>query len=354
MVYENMTYEFIIGRMMDRVKTNYPNLDDREGSIIFNALAPAALELAIAYLELDNTRNESFVETATREYLIMGCKDIGMDVSVFDATAGTHKGKFNVEVPIGSRWNCELYNYTVSEYIGLVDNYYTYELVCETLGSAPNNQKGDLTALTDNVSGLNYAELTECLVEGKNETSDDDVKKAYYDFVNSTATDGNVTQYERWCDEYKGIGNYKIFPLWNGANTVKVSILSESNLKASENLISEFQEYLDPNTTGMGDGVAPIGAFVTVTTATEQPITVSATVNMKTGYTDKSGIATALTKYFGEIAYEKSAVSYMSVGSVILAVEGVDTISSLKINSGTSDITLGDEEIPILGTTTWN
>ena len=89
MVYENMTYEFIIGRMMDRVKTNYPNLDDREGSMIFNALAPAALELAIAYLELDNSRNESFVETATREYLIMGCKDMGMDVSMFEATAGT-------------------------------------------------------------------------------------------------------------------------------------------------------------------------------------------------------------------------------------------------------------------------
>ena len=354
MVYENMTYEFIIGRMMDRVKTNYPNLDDREGSMIFNALAPAALELAIAYLELDNSRNESFVETATREYLIMGCKDMGMDVSMFEATAGTHKGKFNVEVPIGSRWNCELYNYTVSEYIGLVDNYYTYELVCETLGSAPNNQKGDLTALTDNVSGLTYAELTECLVEGKNETSDEDVKTAYYEFVNSTATDGNVTQYKRWCEEYKGIGNYKIFPLWNGANTVKVSVLSESNLKASDDLISEFQTYLDPNTTGMGDGVAPIGAFVTVTTATEKPINVSATVAMKTGYTDKSGIATALTKYFGDIAYEKSAVSYMSVGSVILAVEGVDTISNLKINNSTSDITLGDEEIPILGTTTWN
>ena len=66
MAYENMTYEVILQRMMERVTTKYPNLDNREGSIIFNALAPAALELAIMYTELENVLNESFVETATR------------------------------------------------------------------------------------------------------------------------------------------------------------------------------------------------------------------------------------------------------------------------------------------------
>ena len=107
MAYENMTYEVILQRMMNRVNDKYPNLDNREGSIIFNALAPAALELAIAYTELDNVINESFVDTATREYIIKGCKQMGMDVTQFDAKAGVHKGAFNVEVEIGSRWNCD-------------------------------------------------------------------------------------------------------------------------------------------------------------------------------------------------------------------------------------------------------
>ena len=39
MAYENMTYELILQRMMDRVSLQYPNLDTREGSILFNALA---------------------------------------------------------------------------------------------------------------------------------------------------------------------------------------------------------------------------------------------------------------------------------------------------------------------------
>jgi uncharacterized phage protein gp47/JayE len=171
--------------------------------------------------------------------------------------------------------------------------------------------------------------------------------------VNSTATDGNRNQYERWCDEYDGIGNSKVIPLWNGDNTVKVSILSVSNRAASSELIAEFQEYLDPGVTGMGDGKAPIGAFVTVSTATELPIDVTAKVTMKDGYTDTTSIDDALESYFAKIAYEKSVVAYMNIGAIILGVEGVDTLSDLTINGGTADINLSNEQIAVLGTTNW-
>lgn len=353
MAYENMTYEFILDRMMKRVNEQYPNLDNREGSIIFNALAPAALELAILYTELDNSMNESFVATASREYLYEICRQFGMDTSVFEASAGVHKGEFNVEVPIGSRWNCELYNYTVTEFIGMNGEYYTYKMDCETVGTSPNKQKGTLTPITDISDGLTYAMITECLVEGENETSDDGIREAYTEYVNSSVDDGNIAQYERWCNEYTGVGNAKVFPLWNGANTVKVSILSVSNKAASEELVAEFQEYLDPGSNGMGDGVAPIGAFVTVTTATEVPIEISATVTMKSGYIDTTPINKALENYFSSIAYEKLIVAYMNVGAAILGVEGVESVSDLTVNGGTVDITLGEEEVPVLGAVNW-
>lgn len=356
MAFEDMTYENILQRMITRVTDKYPNLDIREGSILFNALAPAALELAILYTEIDNAIKESFVETATREYILRGCEQMGMDISQFEASAGHHMAKFNVPVPIGSRWNCDLYNYTVINpmvMLGGGGDTYDYEVVCETVGSAPNIQTGILTPITDTPDGLTYAELVECTIEGEDETPDEEIRTAYFDYVNSVATDGNVAQYKRWCSEYDGIGNVKVFPLWNGDNTVKVSILSSSNTKASNLLVQEFQRYLDPGVTGMGDGVAPIGAFVTVTTATEIPIDISATITMKSGYTDTTPISTALTNYLSEIAYEKSSVAYMSIGAIILGATGVDSISNLRINGGTSDISLGGEEIPILGTTNW-
>lgn len=353
MAYESQTYEVILTRMMARVSEKYPNLDTREGSIIFNALAPAALELAVMYTELDNVLKESFVNTASREYILIGCEQMGMDISVFEASSGVFKGEFDVEVAIGSRWNCDLYNFTVVEYLDKNGDYYTYKLNCESVGSGANNQTGDLTPITDAPSDLTYAKLTECLIEGENESSDDDIRTAYFEYVNSIVSDGNIAQYKRWCSEYDGIGNAKIFPLWNGSNTVKVSILSASNTRASDTLVQEFQEYLDPNIEGMGNGVAPIGAFVTVTTATEVPINVKASVTMKSGYKDTSGIVDAITKYLAGIAYEKSMVSYMNIGATILNVEGVETINNLLINNSTANITLGSEEIPILGTTDW-
>jgi uncharacterized phage protein gp47/JayE len=196
--------------------------------------------------------------------------------------------------------------------------------------------------------------VIECLIEGENETSDADVRTAYFDYVNSVATDGNVNQYYRWCDEYDGIGNAKVMPLWNGANTVKVSILNASNRKASDILVAEFQEYLDPNSKGMGDGVAPIGAFVTVTTATEVPLSISGDVTLEDGYDDTSILNEGLVKYFKEIAYKKDILSYMQIGSAILDIDGVGFITNLKINGSTNDITLTDDQIPTLGETNWS
>lgn len=353
MAYENMTYEVILQRMMDSVTSQYPNLDNREGSIIFNALAPAAVELAIMYTELDNVLNESFVNTASREFLLIACEQMGIDTLQFYANSGSHKGEFDVEVPIGSRWNYDLYNYEVTEYLGKEGDYHTYKMICETTGTAPNNTTGDLTPITDAPDGLTHAKVVECLIEGENETPDDEIRYAYYNYVNSTISDGNTAQYQMWCDSYNGVGRAKIFPLWNGANTVKVSILSSSNGVASDELIEEFQKYLDPNSEGMGNGVAPIGAKVTVTTAQENSISVSATVTMKDGYTDTSIITTALEEYFSELAYDKTMVGYMNVGAKILAVEGVESIGNLLVNGKTTDITLGNEEIPVLTSANW-
>jgi uncharacterized phage protein gp47/JayE len=354
MAYEHMTYEVILDRMMNRVTAEYPNLDTREGSIIYNALAPAAVELAIMYTELDNAIAESFVATASREYLLIRCEEMGIDVSTFDATAGVHKGVFNVEVSIGSRWNCELYNYVVSEYLEQdEDGNYTYKMECETLGTEPNNQTGNLTALTDIPVNLTVAKVTECLIEGENEVSDDKIRTVYYEHINGVVVDGNVKQYERWCSEYDGIGNCKIIPLWNGVNTVKVSILSASNKAASPELVAEFQEYLDPGCQGMGNGIAPIGAFVTVSTATEVPINITADVTLTSGYSDTSVITEKVTEYLSKISYAKNTVAYMNIGAAILSADGVESVSNLAINGSTSDIILGTEEIPVIGTTEW-
>ena len=80
-MYEDVTYELILDRMLDRVLAQNPNIDTREGSIIYNALAPAAVELQNMYIQLDTILNESFADTQTRDYLIKRCAERGVSSS---------------------------------------------------------------------------------------------------------------------------------------------------------------------------------------------------------------------------------------------------------------------------------
>ena len=370
-MYENVTYEYLMEQMLSRVSINYPEIDVREGSMMWNAVSPAAVELARIYTELDNVLNESFAQTATREFLFKKCEEVGIDTSVFDATNAVFYADFNVQVPIGSRWNYDKYNFEVTEYVGVVDGNHRYYVKSETSGSEVNDANGTMTPIDNSPEGLTYAVLVSCEVLGEDARDTESIRSYYFDYVSRQAIDGNVAQYELWCQDYVGIGNFKIIPLWNGSNTVKVSILGADNKAASSTLVTEFQEYLDPPTStindtttaagypqgrGMGNGKAPIGAIVTVTTATELPLNMTASVSIKSGYTAdtvKANIDASVVKYLSSIAYETSKVAYMSLGAAIMSADGVDYISDFLINGASSDVALTDEQCPVIGTTSW-
>lgn len=355
MAFEDMTYETLNARMMDRVTANYPELDTREGSMVFQAIAAAAMELSLAYERLDTVLNETFVTTASRDNLYLFCQQVGMDTTMFDATYGKFKGVFNIEVPIGSRWNLDEYNYSILESSGLngSTNLYEYVILCETAGSNPNAVLGDLTPV-DYISGnITTAKITECLVPGEDEATDEEIRDEYEQYVSHSYANGNVEQYIQWADEFDGIGTVKVFPLWDGLGTVKVSILDGNNAPATQELMNEFQAHLDPGRTGLGNGVAPIGAKVTVSTATQKPINISGSVKFKEGYNDTSVIDDAVSDYFKSIAYKRDSVPYMNIGSAIVNLDAIDFVTGLTIDGGTADIPLGDEEIPTLGAGSW-
>jgi len=355
-MYEDETYEAIISRMKERVAEKYPEFDYREGSMIFNALAPAAMELAILYDAVDNVLDEQFVQTASRESLLKMCVQMGVNTDQFAATYCTVKAQFDAEIEVGTRWNCDVYNYVVTDYIGIENSMWLYHMVCETAGSAPNFTIGEITPINYVNNNLKNAVIVEVTTTAQDEWTDDEIRSAYIDKVNNSSIDGNVAQYNAWAKAYPGVGKHKVFPLWNGANTVKVSILDEDSLPCTTEFLAEFQEYLDPNVSGMGDGVAPIGAFVTASTATTKTINVSAEVSVEDGY-DSDAVFAMLTEvlsvYFRSISYEKPYVNYMNVGAVLSDVDGVDFINLLKINNSTANIALADEEVPVIGTATW-
>ena len=149
-MYEDVTYEVILERMLDRVSDK---LDKREGSVIFDTHSPTAIELQILYIELDNIIKEAYGDTASREFLIKRCKERG--IIPYEATNTILKGNFtpaSIDVT-GQRFNIGSVNFTVFEKIAEGE----YQVQCETPGIVGNQQLGTMTPI-DYIDGLETAE----------------------------------------------------------------------------------------------------------------------------------------------------------------------------------------------------
>lgn len=373
-MYEEKTFENILSDMLSYVSDQSPELDTRTGSLIYNALAPIALELETAYHEMDMILNETFLETASKEFLVKHGSQIGVDIN--EATYAHFKGEFNVDVEIGSRFNLEEYNYNVIDKLSEPTEeypYYTFELICETSGAEPNAFLGDLTPITF-VSNLSHAKLISVLIYGEDEEETEAYRYRLQVHVKQPPINGNVYQFNEWLAEYDGVGKYRTIPCWNGVNTVKLLISNSENKSASAELVSQVQEFFDPPSSeinddvadinypqgrGMGNGQAPIGAIVTVSTITEVPVKVNCKVVLKEGYNAPVGVREAVEKYLNALALNKTTVSYMAISAEIFNAESVADIVTLTVtmNGKVMDInktpfipsvTIQDDEVAVL------
>ena len=155
-MYEHISYEEILNRMMSRVSNK---LDKREGSVIWDAHSPAALEIMALYIELERVINESFGDTASREFLIRRCAERG--ITPYPASKAVCRGKFTPESVdvLGKRFNIREINFCAVEKIS--DGVYKME--CEKAGSEGNHFVGQLIPI-DYINGLQTAELAELLM----------------------------------------------------------------------------------------------------------------------------------------------------------------------------------------------
>ena len=64
--------------MLEKALSINNNLDTREGSLVWLGNAPAAVELQNLYIQLDTVLNETFADTASRDYLILRAAERGL------------------------------------------------------------------------------------------------------------------------------------------------------------------------------------------------------------------------------------------------------------------------------------
>lgn len=349
-MYEDQTYEALLERMLARVPEG---MDKREGSIIYDALAPAAAEMAQMYIELDVNTNLYFADTATGEYLERNVAWTG--ITRHPATRAQLRGLFYnsadelLDIPLGSRFSLGLLSYKAVEKLSPG----AYRLESEAAGVTGNQYFGNLLPV-DYIPELARGEITALLIPGENEEEDESLRQRYLDYARRPSTSGNKYHYMEWASQIDGVGGSRVFPLWNGPKSVKVIIVDAEKKPASELLVSQVQQYIDP-VAGQGEGQAPIGAVVTVASAAGKIITVSAKVTLAAGYTLQSAInafKAILEKYRREKAFHATYISQSVIGSLLLDTEGVLDYSELKLNGGTGNVTLTETEVPLFGNVT--
>lgn len=395
-MYEDVTYEVILERMLDRVSDD---LDKREGSVIWDTHSPTAIELQILYIELETIIQNGYGDTAAREFLIKRCGERG--ITPFPATNAVLKGEFsptNIDVT-GKRFNINDLNYTVIEKIADGE----YQVQCETIGVIGNQYLGQMIPI-DYIAGLETAELTEVLIPGEDMEDTEDLRTRYFNSFNEKAFGGNREDYLEKANAIPGVGSTKVTAVWNGdirpadmiptakvknwyesiigtlneevalwlssvfmaaaekkltvGGTVLLTILNSSFDVASATLIQTVKETFDPDeNAGEGYGLAPIGHLVSVQTVEEKEITVKTNITFDVGYgwaNLQSSINETIEAYLLELRKdwannENLIVRISQIETRLLTIKGIVDIDSTKINGATDNFTLNRYQIPVFG-----
>lgn len=217
---------------------------------------------------------------------------------------------------------------------------------CTQDGVIGNVQAESISILVTPINGVESVTNEVKFTNGVDVESDEDYLDRILEKKRTPSTSGNKYHYKNWAKEVTGVGDAKVFPLWNGNGTVKVVIIDSNKHGASEELITKVAEHIEEN--------RPIGATVTIVSAQEKQISISVTLIIDTQKYTLSQIQTAieanLAQYYKNIAFVNNYVSYASIGNLIFNTDGIIDYSNLLVNGGISNIALQAEEIPVLGT----
>lgn len=355
-MYENVTFETIMERLLDKVS---PMMDKREGSVIWDALAPAAVELQNLYIQLDVILKETFADTASLFYLKKRAAERG--IYQIMASHAILQGEFtpvDLEIPVGSRFNCDKLNYVITEKVS--DG--VYKMRCETAGTEGNKYAGTLIPI-DYIDGLETANLTDVLIPAEDDETVEELRERYLNSLISQAYGGNIADYEEKVNQIRGVGGVKVTPVWNGGGTVKLTIISSEYGVPSEDLVESVKNAADPYPhEGLGYGFAPIGHVVTVEGVEALTVNVVTTITYKSGWdwdSAKSYILKAIDDYFTETAelWEESdglTIRISQLESRLLDCEAVLDIADTTLNGAASNLNLTEKQIPVRGTVNGN
>lgn len=358
---QEQTEEKIHQRILDAISND---LDKSEGGFIWDTTAPDAIEFERTAFLAQETLRRGFASTAAStvpgeitEELRMRASEHGVDYKLASPSKGTVtlSGTPGKQIYAGFKIGTITVGNTASiqfatDVVATIGAGGTVDVAATAVnaGKAGNVAAETITMLMNKFDGITGVTNAAAFSGGADEEDDISLLARYYTKVRLPSTGGNKADYINWSMKISGVGDVSVVPLRDGPGTVSAAIIDTDKKPAGSSLINQVQSYLNEK--------APIGAIVTVEAASQVTISVSATLTIATGYdpiTVKSAVSDSIATYLKNLAFAvDNDVRYVRVGEAILDTEGILDYNNLQINGGTSNITVGEQVVAVLGTVT--
>ena len=353
-------YNEILTRMLIAAQIAEPDCDTREGSLIYTACAPMAAELAQAHIASFMLLENTFADTATREFLIRRAAERG--VVPYPAVAAQYLCDWDYDEGYGPMPNTSFFTSDGVQFsvfdVSAVDR--TCVIICDSKGTIGNGKTGNLVPVIADPN-FNSMVIRELIVIGENEEATEHLRRRYFQELQTLAFGGNIVDYINFTNQIDGVGATKVIPTWNGGGTVKVIIADAALQPPSTFILERVQSALDPEVNqGQGIGIAPIGHTVTVVSAESEIIDVEAYFVYLPGFSFANignQIQSQFNAYLDELNLNwetdnEMVVREASLISSFVNITGVVDVQDMRINGVEGNFTLAENKLAAYGVVT--
>lgn len=338
-----------------------------EGDMYWDCTRPDAEEKSrLEKIQLQNILKMAFTQSATGVYL----EYLGECKNVFKSDPTYSTGKIQVTGKPGTQiiTNNTLFG-TVStsekasiqfkplENVTIDGNGNAeFNAQCVTAGTIGNVAANTITLLISNLDGIKSVNNGEVFSGGTDIEDEEHYRERVITAEQEEQLSGADSDYERWALEVDGVGYAYVIAEWNGPGTVKVLVLDANGQPATEILMKAVKDYIYPDKLPGQNrgGKAPIGAIITIDTATTLSINIKAKFIVTDGFSAdlifndlKAQISSYLKKLKINDTVKFNAIQSI-IGNYILTAEGIEDFESLTVNDGITNIQLSDQ-VAVIG-----
>ena len=334
---------------LDLMRSNVSDLDTSEGGVVDGIFRSVAFALAAVQQDLQGFAAIAFPEDGSGAYLDARAADVGLTRKPGGTALAyvTFAGEYGVKIPIG----------TVVQTAGglafrtlqngtLAGSGINVPVAAIDVGEKYNVAENEITTMQ--TATMATVRASSAASGGSDPETDAALLQRLRSYLRQTPASCNTAQYIAWATSVDGVGYAKVIPRPNNTPyAVKLALVDEEMQPVSPEKAAEVAAQIET--------LREVNVTVTVEPASACEISVSASITPAEGVTAaevQKALAESMAAYFRELTRTGGSVIYKKIEFLLLSVPGVEDLSSLLVNEDTSNISLGTDEVPVVGTVT--